>query len=73
MKGRRVPIVVAEQGIGRGSEPLTSLLNLFADGAGGDWYVLSVFINTHISIQIFAGLQHMHQNQFMLPTIIIQW
>jgi alpha-glucosidase len=32
-----VPILVAEQGIGRGAEPLTSLLNLVGDRAGGDW------------------------------------
>lgn len=38
MKGRRVPIVVAEQGIGRGAEPLTSLLNLIGDGSGGYWH-----------------------------------
>ncbi|KAJ1435627.1 glycosyl hydrolases family 31-domain-containing protein [Ochromonadaceae sp. CCMP2298] len=37
LKGRRVPILVAEQGIGRGAEPLTSLLNLVGDRAGGDW------------------------------------
>jgi hypothetical protein len=37
MKGRRVPILVAEQGIGRGAQPLTTMLNFFADRAGGDW------------------------------------
>lgn len=37
MKGRRVPILVAEQGIGRGAQPLTTFLNFFADRAGGDW------------------------------------
>jgi hypothetical protein len=37
MKGKRVPILVAEQGIGRGAEPVTSFLNIFADRAGGDW------------------------------------
>eukprot|EP01040_Poterioochromonas_malhamensis_P009899 gene9899-10754_t len=37
VKGRRIPIVVSEQGIGRGTEPITTFLNLFADGAGGDW------------------------------------
>jgi sulfoquinovosidase len=36
MKGYRVPIIVAEQGIGRGSQPTTFLLNFFGDGAGGD-------------------------------------
>jgi hypothetical protein len=37
LKGRRVPILVAEQGIGRGAEPVTTLLNVLADRAGGDW------------------------------------
>lgn len=37
MKGKRVPILVSEQGIGRGAQPLTALLNWVADGAGGDW------------------------------------
>lgn len=37
LKGRRIPILVAEQGIGRGAEPITSFLNFFADRAGGDW------------------------------------
>ncbi|MBZ0252122.1 MAG: alpha-glucosidase, partial [Candidatus Methylomirabilis sp.] len=35
MKGRRVPIIVQEQGIGRGLEPITSVLNLFSPGSGG--------------------------------------
>lgn len=36
LKGRRVPILVQEQGIGRGLQPVTALLHL-AGGAGGDW------------------------------------
>jgi alpha-glucosidase len=36
LKGRRVPILVAEQGIGRGAQPVTAFLNFFADGTGGD-------------------------------------
>ncbi|GIW43919.1 MAG: alpha-glucosidase [Candidatus Binatia bacterium] len=35
LKGRRVPIVVSEQGIGRGSQPVTAILDLVA-GAGGN-------------------------------------
>jgi alpha-glucosidase len=38
LKGRLVPIVVSEQGIGRGAQPLTFAANLTADGAGGDWW-----------------------------------
>lgn len=36
LKGRRVPILVGEQGIGRGLQPLTWLADLVA-GAGGSW------------------------------------
>jgi len=37
MAGRRLPIVTAEQGVGRGAQPLTLLAELFA-GAGGRWW-----------------------------------
>ncbi|KAL9539207.1 hypothetical protein PS6_011301 [Mucor atramentarius] len=40
LKGQKVPIFVREQGIGRGEEPVTSILNdpsgVFGDFAGGD-------------------------------------
>ncbi|MCX8072461.1 MAG: alpha-glucosidase [Candidatus Binatia bacterium] len=36
-KGHRVPIVVSEQGIGRGAQPVTAVLDLIA-GAGGSWH-----------------------------------
>jgi alpha-glucosidase len=37
LKGRRVPILVTEQGIGRGRQPITWLVDRIA-GAGGDWH-----------------------------------
>jgi len=37
LKGRRVPVVTAEQGVGRGAQPLTFLAN-FRGGAGGHWW-----------------------------------
>ena len=36
--GRRVPILVSEQGVGRGEEPITSYLNNQTEGVGGHWY-----------------------------------
>ncbi|WP_067474640.1 alpha-glucosidase [Actinomadura hibisca] len=36
LAGRRVPILVREQGIGRGRQPLTAMVNL-ASGQGGSW------------------------------------
>lgn len=37
LSGRRLPLVIGEQGIGRGLQPLTFLANLRA-GAGGSWH-----------------------------------
>lgn len=39
LKGRRVPILVSEQGVGRGEQPITDTLNRQTPGVGGDWYV----------------------------------
>ncbi|KAH9649244.1 sulfoquinovosidase [Citrus sinensis] len=36
-KGKRVPIFVQEQGIGRGDQPITFAANLVSYRAGGDW------------------------------------
>ncbi|GAB2267129.1 hypothetical protein Dimus_002114 [Dionaea muscipula] len=36
-KGKRVPILVQEQGIGRGDQPITLAMNLVSYRAGGDW------------------------------------
>ena len=37
LKGRVVPVVTSEQGIGRGLEPITKILNLARD-SGGNWH-----------------------------------
>jgi sulfoquinovosidase len=39
LKGYRIPILVSEQGVGRGEEPITSYLNTnSSEGVGGHWY-----------------------------------
>ena len=38
MRGRRVPVFSTEQGIGRGLEPITGILNAFGGGSGGNWH-----------------------------------
>ena len=39
LRNKVVPILVSEQGVGRGLEPITDYLNTnVAQGAGGDWY-----------------------------------
>ncbi|KAJ3686865.1 hypothetical protein LUZ61_016029 [Rhynchospora tenuis] len=36
-KGKKVPILVQEQGIGRGDQPITFAANLVSHRSGGDW------------------------------------
>lgn len=38
LKGRVVPVLTSEQGVGRGLQPLTGILNLFRHGSGGNWH-----------------------------------
>ncbi|KAL2619917.1 hypothetical protein R1flu_000122 [Riccia fluitans] len=38
MKGRRIPIFVQEQGIGRGDQPITALANMASNRSGGSWH-----------------------------------
>ncbi len=46
LKGREVPLITQEQGIGRGAQPITLGANLTA-GAGGDWHT------TYIGVPYF--------------------
>lgn len=50
-KGRKFPIVTQEQGIGRGKEPLTSLLNLFSPGSGGSWATTYAAVPQYLTSQ----------------------
>lgn len=36
-RGRKVPILISEQGVGRGLQPVTLAMDLFGHGAGGTW------------------------------------
>ncbi len=52
LKGRRVPVLVSEQGVGRGEQPITDYLNEnVAQGVGGDWYTTyapkPIYITNH--------------------------
>lgn len=51
LKGSRLPIFVSEQGIGRGSQPLTFLVNLAA-GAGGSWYTTYAPVPHYLSSKL---------------------
>ena len=59
--GHRVPILVAEQGIGRGAEPTTTALNWIADGTGGDslttYAPKPLYMTNHNRSMIFENSQ----------------
>ncbi|XP_024524427.1 uncharacterized protein LOC9654271 isoform X1 [Selaginella moellendorffii] len=38
LKGRRVPILVQEQGVGRGDQPITAAANILSYRSGGSWH-----------------------------------
>lgn len=38
LRGRVVPVLVSEQGVGRGLQPITDTLNNATEGTGGHWY-----------------------------------
>jgi alpha-glucosidase len=51
LKGKRLPVFVSEQGIGRGSQPITFLANLWG-GAGGTWYTSYAVTPHYITSQM---------------------
>jgi len=53
LKGRRVPIYVMEQGIGRGLQPLTFVVNLVAK-AGGAWHTSYISIPHYITSKLHS-------------------
>ena len=48
LKGREVPVLTQEQGIGRGAQPITIGANITA-GAGGDWHTTYIGVPYFIS------------------------
>ncbi|MEA3222836.1 MAG: alpha-glucosidase [Thermodesulfobacteriota bacterium] len=49
LKGHKVPILIQEQGIGRGLEPLTSLVNIFSPGSGGSEFSTYIAVPFYIT------------------------
>jgi alpha-glucosidase len=56
MKGKRVPIWVSEQGVGRGEEPITTGANLTNGGAGGNAFTTYLPIPFYMTNQMRALL-----------------
>ena len=67
MKGKKVPIWVSEQGVGRGEQPITSGANLTNGGAGGNAFTTYAPIPFYMTSQMRAlMLQNDSYSQFDL-------
>ena len=49
LRGRSVPVFSTEQGIGRGLEPITAILNTFGGGSGGNWHTTYSAVPQYVS------------------------
>ena len=49
VKGHRLPLFSTEQGVGRGLEPVTAVLDLVSPGAGGTWYTTYSHVPQYVS------------------------
>jgi sulfoquinovosidase len=48
-KGKRIPIITAEQGIGRGKQPVTFAFNRVFMGSGGNWHTTYTAIPHYVT------------------------
>lgn len=67
LRGRVVPVLVSEQGVGRGLQPITDYLNTnVAQGAGGDWYTTyapkPMYLTNHNHSLVFTNSEVMYFN-----------
>lgn len=63
-KGKRVPLLVNEQGHGRGKEPITTFQKLFHHGAGGKWYSTYIPIAQYVSSK--ARSLYLHNYEYTI-------
>lgn len=49
MKGAYVPILVSEQGVGRGLQPISFFANLLYDGSAGEWHTSYASVPAYLS------------------------
>ncbi|MGI9050621.1 MAG: alpha-glucosidase, partial [Rubrobacteraceae bacterium] len=60
LKGRRVPIFIGEQGVGRGAQPITLMANL-KSGAGGSWHSSYACVPHYITSELKSLFLENHE------------
>ena len=58
LRGRRVPIMTTEQGVGRGLQPLTAALNTFSNGSGGNWHTTYTATPAFVTNSLWGMIIH---------------
>lgn len=64
MKGRRVPIWVSEQGVGRGDQPITFGANITNGGAGGNQFTTYAPVPFYLTSQMRA--LHLRNSEYLV-------
>jgi hypothetical protein len=54
LKGHKVPVIISEQGVGRGLQPLTFALNTLLHGVGSDWHTTYVAKPIYVTSRVRA-------------------
>ena len=69
MRGRVVPLLVSEQGVGRGLEPLSSELDVVAHGEAGNWHTTYASLPHYMTDGMQSMLfNHSRYGEFDLTT-----
>eukprot|EP00897_Mesotaenium_endlicherianum_P006146 jgi/Mesen1/555/ME000105S10728 len=61
VKGLRVPVLVQEQGIGRGDQPITFLANVASHMGGGDWHTTYAPVPQYITSEMRCAYLESHE------------
>ena len=56
LSGRKFPVFSSEQGVGRGLEPITDVLNHASPGTGGHWYTSYTHVPFYVTSDVHSML-----------------
>jgi hypothetical protein len=77
LRNKVVPILVSEQGVGRGLEPITDYLNTnVAQGAGGDWYTTyapkPMYLTNHNNSLVYTNPEVMYFDLTATERVVVE-
>lgn len=77
LRNKVVPILVSEQGVGRGLQPITDYLNTnVAQGAGGDWYTTyapkPMYLTNYNHSLVYTNSEVMYFNLTAPESVVVE-